>query len=64
MAAFAGGAKRRDPRDILGPCPASQLLSAAAQQRLQPLQPLGQDNGADALGAADLVRRKRHQIRL
>ena len=59
-----GRAERRDPRDILGAGPAAQLLTAATQQRLQPLHVLGQNQRADALGAADLVRRKRDQIGL
>ena len=59
-----GSAKGRDPRDILGAGPAAQLLTAATQQRLQPLHVLGQNQRTDALGAADLVRRKRDQIGL
>ena len=59
-----GSAKARNARDILGSGPAAQLLSAAAQQRLQPLHALGQHQRADALGTADLVRRQRHQIGL
>ena len=56
--------RRRTPqsRDILGSGPASQFLAAAAQQRLEPLHAVRQNHGADALGAADLVRRKRQQI--
>ena len=59
-----GSAERRDARDILGAGPAAQLLTTATQQRLQPLHVLGQNQRTDALGAADLVRRKRDQIGL
>ena len=57
-------AEGRDPRDILGAGPAAELLPAATQQRLQPLHLLGHNQRTDALGAADLVRRKRDQIGL
>ena len=56
------GAEAGNSRDVLGSRPAPQFLTAAAQQRFKPQHALGQDQRADALGAADLVRRKRHQI--
>ena len=56
------GAETRDSRDVLGPRPAPEFLTAAAQHRLKAEQAVSQDQGADALGTADLVRRKRHQI--
>ena len=56
------GAEAGNARDVLGPGPAPQFLAAAAQQWLEAQQPSARTNGADALGAADLVRRKRHQI--
>ena len=59
-----GSAECRDPCDVLGAGPAAQLLTTATQQRLQPLHVLGQNQRTDALGAADLVRRKRDQIGL
>ena len=62
MAAFDRGPEARNARHILGPGPAAQLLTAAPQQRLEAEQALGQNQGANALGAADLVRRKRYKI--
>ena len=59
---LCGSAKAGNPGNVLGSCPAAPFLTAAAQQRLKSRQPLGQNHGADPLGAADLVRRKRHQI--
>ena len=64
IAASHGGAKAGNAGDILGSRPSAQFLAAAAQQRLQAPQALGQHDRADALGAADLVRRKRHADRL
>src|SRR3954454_5324148 len=52
-----GRAKPRDIGNILGSRPPPLLLSAAAQQRLKPQEILGQDKGASALGAAELMRR-------
>ena len=59
-----GSAKGRNSRDILGAGPAAQLLTTATQQRLQPLNALGQNQRTNALLAADLVRGKRDQISL
>ena len=61
-AALDGRAKAGDPGDVLGPGPPALFLTAAAQQRLQVLDPLGQHQRADALGTADLVRRQRQQV--
>ena len=57
-----GRAKARNPRHVLGPRPASQFLTATAQQWLEPEHPLGHNERADALGAANLVRGQRQQI--
>ena len=57
-----GGAKACDPRNILRSGAAPQLLAATTQQRLEPCEAVAQNQRADALGAADLVRRQRHQI--
>ena len=62
IAAFAAAPNPGNSRDILGSGPVPALLATAAQQRSEPQQTLGQDQRADALWAADLVRRKRHKI--
>ena len=65
QAAHGSRYRRSEPgnsRYVLGSRPASPLLTTAAQQRLKPRQALGQHQRTDALGATDLVRRKRHQI--
>ena len=59
-----GSAKRRNARDILGAGPATQLLPAAAQQRLQPLHVFREGQRPHPFRATDLVRRKRDQISL
>ena len=64
MAALAAAPKARNARDVLGSRPAAEFLTAAAQQRLEAEHVVGQNQRADALGPADLVRRKRQQIGL
>ncbi len=60
---FHGCAKSGNARDILGSRPPAKLLPAAAQYRFQPGDSLGYGQRADALGAANLVRRKGRKVR-
>ena len=57
-----GRAEAGNSGDVLGARPVTPLLAAAAQQRLRSRKALGQNQRAGAFGAADLVRRKGHQI--
>src|SRR3981189_203457 len=50
------------PKAAIAAAPPPGPPPPAAQQRLQPLHVLGQYHRADALGTADLVRRKRDKI--
>src|SRR5215203_6344757 len=53
-----------DPGDVLGAGPVAALLPAAADETIADLDPVrGQHDRADALGAAELVRRQRQNIR-
>ena len=58
---LAGTPEADDARQVLGARSPAPLLATAAQQGLG-LEPLADDEGADALGSAELVRRKRQEI--
>ncbi len=64
MAALTAAPKAAMPATFSVPARRPSSCPPPTQQRLQPLDVLGQHQRADALGAADLVRRKRHQIGL
>ena len=58
------GAEADDPGDVLGAGPVAALLPAAADEAVADLDRVrGQDDRADALRAAELVRRQRQNIR-
>ncbi len=62
MAVFHGRSKAGDSTDVLGARPVSEFLTAAAQQRLKSLHPLGRESQRRHLSTANLVRREGHKI--